>query len=122
MHDYDVLIIIFVQFEKAKALSQGNAALRRRVDEAYQGHLVLQEDGTGELVELGRTDVALDVLAKKGDWDRLWEVSAKEKLSSSTLSKYVVMRCEQVRTKYIYVLVCNERLFAVVARECRPGE
>ena len=29
-----------------------------------------------ELVELGRTDVALDVLAKRGDWDRLWEVAA----------------------------------------------
>lgn len=84
------------KFEKAKALAQGNSALKRRVEEAYQGHLVLQEDGTGELVELGRTDVALDVLAKRGDWDRVWEVATKEKLPQSTLSKYVVMRCEQV--------------------------
>jgi len=84
------------KFEKAKALSQGNAALKRRLDEAYQGHLVLQEDGTGELVELGRTDVALDVLAKRGDWDRLWEVASKEKLSHATVAKYVMMRCSQL--------------------------
>lgn len=50
-----------------------------------------------ELVELGRTDVALDVLAKRGDWDRLWEVAAKEKMASSTLAKFVIMRVEEVR-------------------------
>jgi intraflagellar transport protein 172 len=95
--DEAVTICLTVKkFEKAKALAQGNASLKRRVDEAYQGHLVLQEDGTGELVELGRTDVALDVLAKRGDWDRVWEVAAKEKLPQATLAKYVVMRCEQV--------------------------
>jgi hypothetical protein len=43
------------------------------VEEAYQGHLIVNEDHK-ELVELGRSDVALDVLAKRGDWARLWEV------------------------------------------------
>ena len=47
-------------------------------------------------MELGRTDVALDVLAKRGDWDRLWEVAAKEKMAPSTVGKFVIMRIEEV--------------------------
>jgi hypothetical protein len=47
-------------------------------------------------VELGRTDVALDVLAKRGDWDRLWEVAAKEKMATSTIAKFIIMRVEEV--------------------------
>eukprot|EP00597_Dinobryon_sp_UTEXLB2267_P013909 CAMPEP_0170126096 /NCGR_PEP_ID=MMETSP0020_2-20130122/19456_1 /TAXON_ID=98059 /ORGANISM="Dinobryon sp., Strain UTEXLB2267" /LENGTH=1612 /DNA_ID=CAMNT_0010358929 /DNA_START=619 /DNA_END=5457 /DNA_ORIENTATION=- len=82
-------------YEKAKQLSHGNAALRRRVEEAYQGHLVSRED-TKELVELGRSDVAIDVLAKKGEWDRVWEVAAKEKLSAAALGKYILMRVEEL--------------------------
>lgn len=47
-------------------------------------------------MELGRTDVALDVLAKRGDWDRLWEVAAKEKMATSTIAKFIIMRVEEV--------------------------
>ena len=65
------------------------------MDEAYQTHLVSNED-TGELVELGRTDVALDVLAKRGEWDRVWEVAAKERLSPSGIGKFVLMRVEEL--------------------------
>lgn len=83
------------KYDKAKALSQGNASLRRRVDEAYQGHLVANED-TSELVELGRSDVALDVLAKRGDWDRVWEVAGKERLPAAAVGKYVLMCIEEV--------------------------
>lgn len=83
------------RFEKAKSLSQGNAALRRRVDEAYQGHLVAKED-TNELMDLGKSDVALDVLAKRGEWERVWEVAAKERMSGATLGKYVLMCIEEV--------------------------
>ena len=49
-----------------------------------------------ELVELGRADVALDVLAKRGDWDRLWEVASKEKMSTAVVSKFIIMRVEEV--------------------------
>lgn len=82
-------------FDKAKALSQGNPKLLRLVDESYQGHLVSSEQ-TVELVGLGRTEVALDVLAKKGDWDKLWEVVAKEKMSGQSIHKYIIMRLEDV--------------------------
>ena len=40
--------------------------------------------------------MALDVLAKRGDWDRLWEVAAKEKMAASTVGKFVIMRIEEV--------------------------
>jgi len=83
------------RFDKAKSLAQGNAALKKRVDEAYQTHLVSKED-TAELVDLGRADVALDVLAKRGEWDRLWEVAAKERMSSNALGKYVIIRVEEL--------------------------
>ena len=32
------------KYDKAKALAQGNPSLRRKVEEAYQGHLVVNED------------------------------------------------------------------------------
>lgn len=95
-HDEAVTVCLAgKKYDKARALSQGKEALRRRVDEAYQGHLVSNED-TGELVELGRTDVALDVLAKRGDWDRLWDVAAKEKLPPNAVAKFVMMRAEEL--------------------------
>ena len=50
------------------------------------------------IVDIGRSDVALDVLAKRGDWDRLWEVAAKEKMATSTMAKFIIMRVEEVRT------------------------
>eukprot|EP01041_Mallomonas_annulata_P001132 gene1132-2194_t len=83
------------KFEKAKALAQGNIALKRKVDEAYQGHLVVNEDAK-ELMEMGRSDAALDVLARRGDWDQLWESAAKERLSSNVLGKYVLQRVEEL--------------------------
>jgi intraflagellar transport protein 172 len=83
------------KFDKAKALAQGNPVYKKRVDEALQGFLV-QEESTGQLVELGRADKALEVLAKKGDWGRLWEVAASQKLAPSAIQNFVVMRCDQV--------------------------
>jgi intraflagellar transport protein 172 len=83
------------KYDKAKALAQGNPSLRRRVDEAYQSHLVAREDTTS-LVDLGHSEVALDVLAKRGDWDRLWEVASTEQMSGTALGKYIIMRVEEV--------------------------
>jgi intraflagellar transport protein 172 len=84
------------KFEKARAIARGNSNLMRRVEEDYQEHLVVKEDHK-ELVELGKSEVALDVLAKRGDWERLWEVATKEHMSASALSKYVLMFVEGVR-------------------------
>jgi len=95
-HDEAISVCIAgKRFDKARALAQGNPSLKRRVDEAYQGHLVSSE-GTTELVELGRTDVALDVLAKRGEWDRIWDVAAKERMSVGAVGKYVLMRVEEL--------------------------
>jgi hypothetical protein len=47
---------------------------------------------------LGRADVALDVLAKRGDWDKLWEVATKEKMATAVVAKFIIMRVEEVRT------------------------
>lgn len=95
-HDEAVSVCITAKkFDKARALSQGKDALRRRVDEAYQANLVSNEDHS-ELLELGRTDVALDVLAKRGDWDGIWEVAAKQKLPPIALAKFVMMRVDEL--------------------------
>jgi intraflagellar transport protein 172 len=83
------------KFDKARALAQGHPQLKAQVEEAYQAHLVNQED-TGELMELGRTDVALDVLAKRGDWDRLWEVAVREKTPAAVIGRFSLMRCEEL--------------------------
>jgi intraflagellar transport protein 172 len=83
------------KFEKAKQLSQGNESLRRRVDEEFQGHLVGAEDHS-QLVGIGKTDVALDVLAKRGDWDRLWETATKEHVPPAAIAKFVLMRVDEL--------------------------
>ena len=51
------------KFDKARALSQANAMLRRRVEEAYQSHLVGDEKHS-ELVDLGKA-MSLDVLSQR---------------------------------------------------------
>jgi intraflagellar transport protein 172 len=86
------------KYDKARALAKGNPTLTRRVDESYQTHLVSRED-TKELVELGHSEAALDVLAKRGDWDRVWEVAAKEHMSGNALGRYVIMRVEELMRK-----------------------
>ena len=53
-------------------------------------------------MDIGRSDVALDVLAKRGDWDRLWEVAAKEKMATSTMAKFIIMRVEEVRNVVLF--------------------
>ena len=56
----------------------------------------MSREDTKELVELGRSDVAIDVLAKKGEWERVWEVAAKEKMPAAQLGKYILMRVEEL--------------------------
>lgn len=87
--------LIGKKFDKAKSLAQGNMSLQRRVDDAYQNHLV-SEEAASELVGMGRADVALDVLAKRGEWDRLWEVAITERASTSELAKFALMQAEEL--------------------------
>lgn len=56
----------------------------------------MAKEDHNELVEVGRTDVALDVLAKRGDWERLWEVAAKERTSPAEVGRYALMRAEEL--------------------------
>jgi len=112
-HDEAVTICIENRkYDKAKALAQGNPSLRRRVDEAYQGELVSRGE-TNELVGLGHSEVALDVLAKKGDWERLWEVAGQEQMSGAVVGKYVIMRVEEVRTKLSYLPLCESHILTL---------
>ena len=95
-HDESITICLNgKKYDKAKSLSHGIPALRHRVDEAYENHLESRED-TKELIELGRSDVAIEVLAKKGDWERVWDVAAREKLSANAVGKFVLMRVEEL--------------------------
>ena len=41
-------------------------------------------------------DVALDVLANKGDWERLWDIVSRENISTLVVGKFVTMRVNQV--------------------------
>jgi hypothetical protein len=58
-------------------------------------------------VELGKSDVALDVLAQKGNWDKVWEVASKERLTASALGKYILMRVEEVFFFFFFVKFFN---------------
>ena len=73
---------------------------------------------------MGRADVALDVLAKRGDWERLWEVASKEKMATAVVSKFIIMRVEEVREglslicTYKYVYMCIRVYVCVFVYVC----
>jgi intraflagellar transport protein 172 len=91
-HDQAIdTLIACSKWDKARNLAHGNNYLRKRVEEAYQGHLIGDEK-TGDLIDIGKADVALDVLAKRGEWERVWLVAQEQNLSSFQISKYV-LRC-----------------------------
>ncbi|RYH28435.1 hypothetical protein EON65_12160 [archaeon] len=89
------LLLQAKKYDKAKQLSKGNALLKKKVEDAYQAHLVSRED-TKELFDMGAGDVAIEVLAKRGDWERVWEMCSKEKMSVQGVSKYLLMRIDEV--------------------------
>eukprot|EP00618_Florenciella_parvula_P017071 CAMPEP_0119543784 /NCGR_PEP_ID=MMETSP1344-20130328/54343_1 /TAXON_ID=236787 /ORGANISM="Florenciella parvula, Strain CCMP2471" /LENGTH=1740 /DNA_ID=CAMNT_0007588171 /DNA_START=113 /DNA_END=5335 /DNA_ORIENTATION=- len=82
-------------WEKARELAQGQRALEDRVEKAYQSFLVNAENTDG-LLELGHTDAALDVLAKGKEWDRLWEMTTKNRCAAPVLAKYAAVRMQQL--------------------------
>ena len=82
-------------WEKAKELAHGQRALEDRVERAYQSFLVNAENTDG-LLELGHTDAALDVLAKGKEWDRLWEMTVKNRSPPNTVAKYAAVRMQQL--------------------------
>ena len=102
--DAITILINAKKYEKAKMLSQGNNMLMDRINDDYQSHLVSKED-TKELVELGHSEVAVEVLAKRGDWEKVWEVAAKENLSAIAVGRYVMMRVEEVSRIVMTVLL-----------------
>ncbi|GMH63033.1 hypothetical protein TrST_g9919 [Triparma strigata] len=96
MLDEAVSIAISGQcWEKARELAGDNRMLSGRVESAFQGHMVKAENTSG-LMEMGHTGAALDVLAQRGDWDRLWETAAKERVGQAVTTKYSAMRVQQL--------------------------
>lgn len=89
-------------FDRAKKLAQGNPKLRSKVDSALQRTLI-DEGNEKELASLGHSKDALEVLYKRKQWDKLWEVADKESISPSALGKYVLLRVDEVRE---YLLMC----------------
>lgn len=61
---------------KARELASGSRPLEAKVERAYQAFLAA-EGKTGELLERGHTNTALDVLAKAREWTKLWETATK---------------------------------------------
>ncbi|GMH58994.1 hypothetical protein TrRE_jg3276, partial [Triparma retinervis] len=82
-------------WEKARELAGGNRMLTDRVSTSFSGHMVKAENTSG-LMEMGHTGAALDVLAQRGDWDRLWETLAKERVGRSVSVKYAARRVQQL--------------------------
>jgi intraflagellar transport protein 172 len=72
---------------KARELAGGNKSLSTRVESAFKGFMVKGGDTSG-LMEMGHSSAALDVLAQRGDWNRLWETASKERVSAGTILKY----------------------------------
>lgn len=82
-------------WEKARLVAKGRPALLDQVERAHQRFLV-QGEAAEELVELGQTSAALDILANRGQWDRLWETAAKQGVPAAALGRYVAQRVSEL--------------------------
>jgi intraflagellar transport protein 172 len=97
------LLLNAKKFDKARSLAKGNSVLKKRVDESYQSFLIMKEDSK-ELADLGQTESALEVLAKRGDWDRVWDLIAKDKVNPLVSTRYVAQRTEEVCAVFLLCL------------------
>jgi len=59
-----------------------------------------QSEKADVLAELGHTSAALDVLAQRGDWEKVWDTATKERVNAKTLAKYAGMRANQVLEEF----------------------
>jgi intraflagellar transport protein 172 len=76
-------------WDKARALCQTQQPdLLQAVEKAYSQHL-LKSGNAEQLVEVGNVADGLEILAKRGDWDKLFEVAENE--TPETQMKYAVM-------------------------------
>jgi intraflagellar transport protein 172 len=82
-------------WEKARELAMGARMLEDRVEAAFQTYLSGQGNTEG-LLELGHTHAALDVLAKGKEWERLWEMAAKEHVGPKELARYAAIKVQQL--------------------------
>lgn len=62
--------------------------------------MCVQSEKADVLAELGHTTAAMDVFAQRGDWDRVWEMAAKERVSAAVLCKYAAMRAKQLLDEF----------------------
>jgi intraflagellar transport protein 172 len=77
-------------WNKARALCQSQApALMQQVEKAYSASLMQSENADG-LVEVGNVNDGLELFAKRGEWDKLFEVAQREG-SESILTKYAML-------------------------------
>ena len=80
---------------KARELAIGSSTLEAEVDAAYQSALRSAEDTDG-LLELGHRTAALDVLADRKEWDRLWQMADREQIHFSVRAKYAGLQAAQI--------------------------
>ena len=84
-------------WEKAKEIAnyEHEAGLIERVENAMQ-EFMISEDDAENLISFGHTKAAMDILAKKSDWDSLWETAAKHNVSLEVLVEYTAIRGYQL--------------------------
>merc|ERR1712054_652364 len=73
-------------WDKARELAHGHPKLEEVVEKNFQSHLVSRNNTQG-LIELGHTNAALDVLAKSEEWDKLWDMAAKERIGAGEMAR-----------------------------------
>jgi intraflagellar transport protein 172 len=90
---YDQAIDCYIAcncWSKARAVAENNAPNSRgRVNKAYQSHLVEKKDAD-ELVETGNLEMALDMYAQRGEWDKCMAAASSGGASNSLASKYAL--------------------------------
>jgi intraflagellar transport protein 172 len=75
-------------FNKARELAKGSRELTQLIERAYQGHL--KEQGQADELIGINTTAALDVLRKKGEWDKLWATAVKVRQVITHPKRFIV--------------------------------
>lgn len=102
-------------WEKARMLSKGTE-FQEYVEKAYRAHLVDSGDSKA-CMDAGHKTAGLDIMAKRGEWTKLFEKAGKE--GPAVMGKYGVMYaqklledkkvCEAVHALAQYGITANEK-------------
>lgn len=71
-------------WDKARDVAGGHADMQEKVAKTFESNMISNENAD-ELMDIGHVSAALDVLAQRDEWDRLWAVAQEKQVPPAQL-------------------------------------